>query len=113
MRELYADLGGNYQSALSRMMNDALIGRLLKKFLAYDIAPLANAKTAQELFQAAHGLKGVAGNLALDRLAELASKLTEATREKEGEDLSPYADLQKATVEEFHREIGLIQAKLG
>ena len=113
MRDLYETLGGNYQTALTRMMNDAFIGRMLKKFAAYDVTPLAEPKTVRELFEAGHSLKGVAGNLALDRLAAMASELTEATRGKDGDDLSPYEGLRKQTLEELKREISLIQNKLG
>ena len=84
IEELYAQLGGNYEEAKSRLMNDVLIKRFLLKFAnEYDIALLeqaGNACDGKAIFEAAHSLKGVAGNLALTSLCEKASALTERTR---------------------------------
>ena len=112
LEELYHQLGGDYGMAKTRMMNDMLITRFLGKFVAYDIASLENAADAKELFEAAHALKGVAGNLSLDRLYGIASDLTEATREKEG-DIAPYEEKKAEVIDEFRKEKEAIQDFLG
>ena len=88
IKELYQALGGNYEEALGRLYNDDLIKRFLKMFAANDfpvsLKRALDAKDARALFEAAHGLKGVAGNLALAPLYELSSSLCESTRGKEG-----------------------------
>ncbi|MBQ7242819.1 MAG: Hpt domain-containing protein [Bacilli bacterium] len=84
VQECYATLGGNYQEAIGRLMNDALIKRLLGKFVStYSLSELETAVKNQdghEIFERVHALKGVVGNLALTKLYNLASELTEKTR---------------------------------
>ena len=88
IKELYQNLGGNYEEALGRLYNDDLIKRFLKMFTANDFSTslkrALDAKDARAIFEAAHGLKGVAGNLALTELYELASSLCENNRGKDG-----------------------------
>lgn len=83
-QELYLSLGANYEEAKTRLMNDGLIERFLGKFAdTYSIEPLLEAGERMDafaIFEAAHGLKGVVGNLALTRLFELSSNLTEKVR---------------------------------
>jgi len=84
VKKFYLDTNSNYEEALSRMMNDFLIEKLVSKFISnnqYDalISAYEN-KDYQAVFTNAHALKGVAGNLALTSLFEIASVITEATR---------------------------------
>ena len=87
VKRFYDETGSNYQTALSIMMNDVLIERMLKMFMeknAYNaIIEAYKANNIKEVFLSAHALKGVAGNLALTKLYEIACELTEATRDKE------------------------------
>jgi len=84
VKNFYIATNGNYEGALAIMMNDALIARMLAKFVANNccqaIIDAYNQKDYQAVFANAHSLKGVVGNLALTPLFEIASIITEATR---------------------------------
>ena len=87
VEEFYIAVGGDYKTALSRMMNDDFIKRMLGKFVMNNgynsLIEAYEANDIPNVFSAAHSLKGVAGNLALNKLFEVASVLCEATRGKE------------------------------
>ena len=87
IKKFYEETGSNYQAAISIMMNDSLIERMIKKFMdknSYQaIIEAYEANNIPEVFAQAHSFKGVTGNLSLTRLFEVASILTEATRGKE------------------------------
>ena len=102
VKQFYLDTNSNYQEALSRMMNDALIEKLVSKFISnnqYDalISAYEN-KDYQAIFTNAHALKGVAGNLALTKLYEIASAITEATRN----DANPNIDKEIESLKETY-----------
>lgn len=84
LSQFYATVGGDYNAALGRLVNDAFMLRFLRKFPADPaFGELTAALAAQELcgaFRAAHTLKGTAATLGLDALAAAASALTEALR---------------------------------
>ena len=84
VKQFYADVNGNYEEALSRLMNDAFIARMVGKFYANnsynDMISAYEKKDVQALFNAAHAFKGVAGNLSLTSLFDVASIIAEATR---------------------------------
>ena len=84
VKEFYKNIGGNYESALAIMMNDVFIEKMLDMFFsknAYnDIVSSYDKKYFESVFKGAHSFKGVAGNLALTPLFEIASVITEATR---------------------------------
>ena len=84
VKEFYTEIKGNYNDALAIMMNEMLIARMITKFISSNsieqIVSFYENKDYRQLFAAAHSLKGVAGNLALTPLFELASFITEATR---------------------------------
>ena len=84
IKQFYIDINGSYENALAIMINDALISRMLTKFIdnnAYEqIISAYEQKDYRALFAASHSYKGVTGNLALTPLYNLASVLTEATR---------------------------------
>ena len=87
VKAFYDTIGGNYESAKLIMMNDAFIERMLGKFFlnnSYnEIISNYEKKDIKSLFAAVHSFKGVVGNLALTPLYELASLITEATRDKQ------------------------------
>lgn len=91
VKQFYLEVNGNYNNALSIMMNDILISKMLTKFISSDtldqLVSLYEQKDYRSLFAAAHSLKGVAGNLALTPLFEIASFITEATRNEDGANL--------------------------
>lgn len=73
------------------MMNDVLIERMIKKFMEnnnyHSIIEGYDANNIKEVFALSHSFKGVTGNLALTKLFNIASELTEATRDKEEADI--------------------------
>ena len=98
VKELYESFGGNYNNAVQTMMNDAFITRMLTKFIeknSYkDIISNYESKNLHGVFEAAHSLKGVCGNLALTPLYEKASVICEATRTlTEGQEVNIDAEI--------------------
>lgn len=91
IKKFYEDTNSNYNSALSIMMNDMLIERMIRKFMennSYNaIIDAYSANNIKEVFVLAHSFKGVTGNLALTSLYNIASDLTELTRDKEEADI--------------------------
>ena len=86
IQECYAAFGGNYAEVISRLRTDERVGRFLQKVVddgSYKLLVDSVASgNGEEAFRAAHTLKGVCMNLSITRLAESASALTEALREK-------------------------------
>ena len=84
LKEFYEEVQGDYNTALTRMMNDGFITRMLTKFTqgtyVEDIIKAYEAKDMKEVFAHSHALKGVCGNLALTTLYNVSSIITEATR---------------------------------
>ena len=84
VQELYAAIGGDYDSAKSRLMSDKIISKFVVKYKndpSYQ--ELVDAVAAQDedaIFRASHTLKGVAANLALTGIWQLANEITEAYR---------------------------------
>ena len=87
IKRFYQETNSNYQAALSIMMSDALIERMIKKFMENNsykaIIEAYEAGNIKDVFALSHSFKGVTGNLALTRLFNIASVLTEATRDVE------------------------------
>ena len=100
IKKFYEDVNGNYQAAISIMMNDMLVERMIKKFMENNsyqtIIEAYEVNNIKELFALAHSFKGVTGNLALTNLFNIASVLTEATRDKETADVSNEINQLKA-----------------
>lgn len=117
LEELYKELGANYQEAKTRLMNDVLITKFLRKFATdYKIDALiaaAEAGDAHGIFEACHSLKGVAGNLALTNLYDLASALTEKTRGLSEGSKVEVKDEVLTLSKEFQRTVDLIKQVLG
>lgn len=101
IKKFYEDTNSNYNAALSIMMNDMLIERMIKKFMennSYNaIIDAYNAKNIKEVFVLSHSFKGVTGNLALTSLYNIASDLTELTRDKEEADID--SEIEKLKTE--------------
>ena len=85
VKDCYREFEGNYEDALSRLMNDTLIEKFLKKFLNDDsynsLSVYIKNRDYHEAFKAAHTLKGVSLNLSLSRLSASASEITEYLRD--------------------------------
>ncbi|MBO4913674.1 MAG: Hpt domain-containing protein [Oscillospiraceae bacterium] len=84
IQELYAAIGGSYESAKRVMQLDKLISKFIIKFA--DDASFAqlrdgwSARDEQAAFDGAHALKGVCANLGLDDMSAAASELAEEFR---------------------------------
>lgn len=93
VEQCYATMNGNYEEAKRRLMNDALIQKFLIKFLSdtsFDNLSAALAeKDYLQAFKAAHSLKGVSQNMALDALSAPVSELTEELRDGNYSDKVP------------------------
>ena len=88
LKECYTALCGNYDEALSRLMNERLMERFLQKFLSdpsfNEIKDAFESKDGEKAFRGAHTLKGVSANLAFTKLSTSSSLLTEALRNTHG-----------------------------
>lgn len=84
LQECYRKLGGDYESVVSRLMNDRIVQKFLLKFLddgSYNVLIKSmEEKDYTEAFRAAHTIKGVCQNLGITRLGDSSSRLTEALR---------------------------------
>ncbi len=82
--ELYELIGGNYEHALQIMRKDKMIGKYVLKLGGSDLnerlRAAAESMDAAQIFESAHAMKGVCGNLGLDALAEAAGEITEEFR---------------------------------
>lgn len=101
-KELYDSFGGNYNNALQTMMNDMFISRMLSKFIQNNsyqqIIDGYNNKNFRGVFEGAHSLKGVCGNLALTPLYDKASVICEKTRTlNEGESVNLDLEIEDLT----------------
>ena len=111
VKQFYIDVNGDYNDALRRMMNDVLIVRMIAKFMSSDsihsLISLYENKDYRGVFASAHTLKGVAGNLSLTPLFEIASTITEATRNEDGANLDKEIEELKSiknTIEEAYKK---------
>lgn len=77
--------GINYQQGMTRFMNnESLFEKFLLKFKDdksyFHLKQALEQEDCEQAFHEAHTLKGLAGNLAMDSLAEVTSDVTEAFR---------------------------------
>ena len=103
IRELYERVGGNYEDAMTRLMNESIARRVLSKFPdADDYRLMADAFERgdyEEAFLRSHTLKGTALNLGLNRLGQTASDLCETVRSGQAPDPYPSGLLAQAKEE--------------
>lgn len=114
VEELYAEIGGDYEQAVGRLRMDKLIAKFVCR-LPEDpsCAALIEAWNNQDdtaLFEASHAAKGVCGNLALTKLGDLASQITEAVRPG-NEELRAQTDLA-SLVSEFEQNYKVAVEKI-
>lgn len=104
--------GAGVDTAVKRFMgNKALYKKFLMKFKedrsCQAIAEHIGARDYEEAFNAAHSLKGVAGNLGLDPVYEGASKITELLRGKSPEEVDRGA--VEAAAEDLGKACGIFR----
>lgn len=84
VKDCYDIIGGNYEEAKSRLMDDTRIARFLGMFMRDKsmqvITDALEKKDYAEAFSGAHSLKGVTQNMAFTRLSKAVEALTEDLR---------------------------------
>lgn len=110
VKECYEKLGGDYNEALQRLMNEALVKRFILKFLNDDSMKILTDAVSEGDFETAfrgvHTLKGVAANLAFTDLRKAASELTEQLR---NDKTHIDEDLYARVIENYDRTISAIK----
>ncbi len=85
IKEVYAQIRGNFAEAKGRLMTPERIERFAKRFLndqTYEQleAGIMQSGDVQAAFAAAHTLKGITANLGFAMLSAAASEITEVLR---------------------------------
>lgn len=84
LKELYESIDGDYEQAVRVLRMDKLIDKHIRKFtkngVVEKLVAAGKARDAAEIFECAHALKGICGNLGLKSLADPASELAEEFR---------------------------------
>ena len=84
LEELYREIGGSYERAISVLRVEKLVDKHIRKLTTNGVVDrVIAAKDGMdptELFESAHAMKGVCGNLGLTELAEAASEIAEEFR---------------------------------
>ena len=84
LKELYEQIGGDYEQALRVLRMDKLIDKYIRKLpkggVADALIAAGGTMDPTQLFETAHAVKGVCGNLGLTKMAEAASEITEEFR---------------------------------
>ena len=84
VQEFYFAIGGSYNQALMTMMNDDFIKKMLSRFIEHNyygyIKEAYNRKDFKAVFEAAHQMKGTAGNLGITPLYNGAAGICDLTR---------------------------------
>ena len=111
IKECYEAMHGDYEDIFSRLRNNALIIKLVKKFESdQSYAELKQGladKDVEKAFRAAHTLKGICLNLGFDNLFAPSQELTEKLRGAttiEGTD-----ELFAAVEKEYDRTCGALR----
>ena len=84
IRELYQTIEGDYDQAIRTLRMDKLLDKHIRK-LAHNgvierLFDAGDVMDPNELFEAAHAVKGVCANLGLVKISEEASRITEEYR---------------------------------
>ena len=84
IQELYSEIGGDYDQAVRVLSMDKLIDKHIRKLIKNSVAErlleAGKSMDANELFEAAHAMKGVCANLGLVTLSGMASEIAEEYR---------------------------------
>lgn len=84
LEELYREIGGSYEQAVSVLRVEKLVDKHIRRLATNGVVDRVVAAKAgmdaAELFESAHAMKGVCGNLGLTELAEAAGEIAEEFR---------------------------------
>lgn len=110
LQELYQSIGGNYENAIRVLRMEKLMDKHIRKFTKNGVAEkmleAGRSRDAKELFESAHALKGVCGNLGLTEMSELASEIAEEFRPGNARKLSDEeVDGKIAKIGELYRKV--------
>lgn len=112
--ELYKQIGGDHEDVKKRLRYEPLIDNLLKMFLEDQNFPrLTEAlrdKDWQEVFAAAHALKGTCATLGFTRLEERAAWFADASRG--GKRINGYILQQKKMNDEYNIHVRAVSRYL-
>ena len=84
LKELYESIDGDYDQATRVLRMEKLIDKHIRKFtkngVMEKLLAAGEAKDSVEIFESAHAMKGICGNLGLKSLADPVSELSEEFR---------------------------------
>lgn len=100
LKECYETLEGDYEDAVGRLFNEALVQKFLFKFLddtSFDtLCKSLESDDYSEAFRASHTIKGICQNLSFTKLLDSSSQLTEILRPCQKCDVTqPFEQLKK------------------
>lgn len=103
IQEFYAEVGGSYESFLSRVLTPERAKKYVLMFkndqtMAELDAAIAE-KNFENAFRAIHTMKGLTANLSLDNFHDICCELTEIFRNYNGE---PYEDSYKKVKDKYN-----------
>ena len=108
LQELYAQIDGNYEQAIRVLrvekLMDKHIRKLTKNGVVEKLLEAAGGMGPVQMFETAHAMKGVCGNLGLSRLSEMASDIAEEFRP--GNERKMTDEAVRAEVEEIRSLYG-------
>ena len=114
LRDCCEQMGGEYNEAISRLMNDKLIEKFIQKFLLDpsfgELKEAIENNDGEKAFIGVHTLKGVSANLACTILALSSSILTEALRNTNGVLPESALPLFKSVEDDYYIAIETIQS---
>ena len=109
IRDFYDAAGGDYATVFRRIPSDELIGNFLLRFSSDptygELMEARERESAEEIYRAAHALKGLASVLGLKKLALAADELAERARLTGA---PPDGEYFQAVTDEYTRTVGLI-----
>lgn len=110
IQELYQSIDGDYDQAIRVLRVEKLVDKHIRRFVDNDVVDgllaAGNSMNPTDLFEAAHAVKGVAANLGLTKLSDVASEITEDFRPGNERKLSDEDVKQRIeTIRELHEQI--------
>lgn len=109
IQECYESIGADYNDVISRLPSEKLVIKFALKFITdptfESLCKAMADENYNEVFRAAHTMKGVAQNLSFTKLYEASFSLTEAVRDgKKLEDIT----LLAAVEEEYRKTVNIL-----
>ncbi len=105
LREFYEKIGVDPTNVLQRFGgSEAMLGKFVKKFLAdgtfVQLTEAMEKKDWENVFRAAHTLKGLSGNFDFLKVYDLSAKIVERYRANDFDAIPPLFDELKARYDE-------------